>query len=182
MHRHKPLYFLSLLAVPALMAAAPAMAAHTVPRKAYLHKSATAGTKEGKHLAFSGKRVVIPVVAVAPGAPGKTFEIHGMVNPTIMLPAGIHLRFELGNNDGTMPHGLAVTPKTPPYPDNVKREIKPPLAGTGYVNHESSGHGLHMRKTKWFTLKPGTYYYVCPVPTHAHSGMYGKIIVRPSGD
>lgn len=170
--------YLPLLVIPAMLAAMPAMAAHRAKRVHYLQQSQQAGTQKNNELLFTGKRITVPAVAVAPGAPGKSFEVHGTVNPTIVLPAGTKVRFKLGNADRGMPHGLAVTPKSPPYPKNVKKEIKPPIAGTGYVNHENSKTKLHVAGTGWFTLKPGTYYYVCPVPTHAHDGMYGKIVVK----
>ena len=173
--------YLTLLAVPAFLVAVPAMAAHQVQRAHYLQQSGQAGTRQNNELAFAGKRITVPVVAVAPGSPEKTFEIHGAVNPTIVLPAGAKVRFKLGNADRQMPHGLAVTRKSPPYPDDAKKEIKPPIAGTGYVKHENSKSGMQVAATGWFTLKPGTYYYVCPVPTHAHEGMYGKIVVKQSG-
>ncbi len=173
--------FLPLLALPAFLVTAPAMAAHSTQRAHYLQQSSRAGTHKNGELVFTGTRITVPVVAVAPGAPDKTFEVHGKVNPTIVLPAGAKVRFKLGNADEGMPHGLAVTPKSPPYPNNAKEEIKPPIAGTGYVNHENSNSSIQVAGTGWFTLKPGTYYYVCPVPTHAHDGMYGKIVVKPSG-
>lgn len=170
--------YLPLLAIPVLLAAVPAMAAHTAPRSHYLRQSQEAGTQKHNKIIFTGEHITVPVVAVAPGAPEKTFEVHGSVNPTIVLPAGVKVRFKLGNADHGMPHGLAVTPKSPPYPNNVKKEIKPPIAGTGYVSHDNSKTHLQVAATGWFTLQPGTYYYVCPVPTHAHNGMFGKIIVK----
>lgn len=129
---------------------------------------------------FSGNRISVPVVAVAPGSPDKTFEIHGKVNPTIVLPAGAKVRFKLGNADEGLPHGLAVTRDSPPYPVDVKKKINPPIAGTGYVNRANSKTSMRVAGTGWFTLKSGTYYYVCPVPTHAHGGMFGKIVVKRS--
>lgn len=170
----------ALSAVVGLLGSAPAMAAHPVPRMQYLQKSTQAGTQTDKKLVFEGNQITVPVVAVAPASPDKTFEIHGKVNPTIILPAGAKVRFKLGNADAGMPHGLAVTSQSPPYPDNVRQKIKPPLAGTGFVEREKSKTHLQVAETGWFELKPGTYYYVCPVPAHARNGMYGKIIVKAS--
>ena len=172
--------YLSFMAIPALLVSAAAMAAQPVQRTHYLQQSGQAGTPQNHKLVFSGSRITVPVVAVAPGAPDKTFEIHGKVNPTIVLPADAKVRFKLGNADRGMPHGLAVTRKTPPYPNDAKNKIKPPIAGTGYVSHENSKTSMQVAGTGWITLKPGTYYYVCPVPTHAHDGMYGKIVVKQS--
>lgn len=170
-----------LMLAAALGFALPAMAAHWTSRSPYLQKNQHAGTPANGQLEFSGKRITIPFVAGVGGAAPKRFELHGMVDPTLVVPAGAHIRIRLANAESSMPHGLAVTTKAPPYPANVKSEIKPPLAGTGYVDPTGSNKGMHVKATGWFTLKPGTYYYVCPVPTHASDGMYGKIIVQASG-
>jgi len=177
MSRHLIRYS-TAFAMVGILVSAPAMAAHPVPRAQYLQKSTQAGTQTDKQLVFEGKRITVPVVAVAPASPDTTFEIHGKVNPTIILPAGAKVRFKLGNADGGMPHGLVVTSQSPPYPDNVREKIRPPLAGTGYVDRAKSKMHLQVAETGWFKLKPGTYYYVCPVPAHARNGMYGKIIVK----
>lgn len=172
--------FAAAVALPALALAVPALAAHSAPREGYLHKSAQAGSLANGEVTFTGNRITIPVAAGVPGTAHKRFDVHGQVNPVIVVPAGAKIRIELGNAS-PMPHGLAVTRKSPPYPGNVKSEIKPPIAGTGYVNPDGSKTKLNVAGTGWFTLKPGTYYYVCPVPTHAEDGMYGKLIVKPAG-
>lgn len=172
--------FATVAALPALALTMPAFAAHSTQRSHFLQESAAAGTLAGGEVDFTGNRITIPVAAGVPNTAPKRFDVHGRVNPTIVVPAGAKIRFELGNAS-PMPHGLAVTRKAPPYPANAKSEIKPPIAGTGYVNPEGSKTKLHVGGTGWVTLKPGTYYYVCPVPTHAQDGMYGKLVVKPSG-
>jgi len=176
----RKLFTTAAVLAPALALAAPALAAHSATHSHYLQRSKQAGSLSGNRVTFSGSRITIPVVAGESGTAPKRFEVHGQVNPTIVVPAGARLRIKLGNAS-TMPHGLAVTPKAPPYPANVKSEIKPPIAGTGYVDPTQSKAKLNVAGTGWFTLKPGTYYYVCPVPTHAKDGMYGKLVVKPSG-
>ena len=162
-----------------------------VPGTGYLHRSAQAGTLRGNEVIFSGRRITIPVVAVAPGAPDTTFEVHGQVNPTLVVPAGAKIRFELANMDGGMPHGLDVTVESPPYATNP-RLPRPATArapvhalgsssrhGTiavGVVPRSRGGH-VAVKRSAWFTLAPGRYYYVCPIPGHARSGMHGRIVV-----
>lgn len=172
--------FAAALTLPALLLATPALASHSMPQSGYLQKSAQAGTFNGGKVDFTGNRITIPVSAGVPGTAQKRFDVHGRVNPTIVVPAGAKIRFELGNAS-RMPHGLAVTRKAPPYPADAKSKIKPPIAGTGYVHPDGSIDRVHVRGTGWFTLEPGTYYYVCPVPTHAEDGMYGKLIVKATG-
>lgn len=186
----------------ALAASIPAFAAQGVPTSQYVSASKDAGTlTPNGSVRFSGARIEIPVIAVEPGKPDTTFEVHGKVNPTIIVPAGAKLRFVLANADAGMPHGLDVTLSAPPYgvlphlptmagammnSKSMRQSMmggsvvmKKTTAATGTVNPQDDGRQrLAVKKTGWFTLKPGTYYYVCPIPGHAKQGMYGKIIVR----
>ena len=79
--------------------AGPAFPATQLVGQNYIQKSADAGTLQGGEVVFSGHHITIPVVAVGPGAPDTTFEVHGRVKPTLVVPAGARLRFELANND-----------------------------------------------------------------------------------
>lgn len=168
----------------------------SVPEHHYVLRSEAAGTPtQGGALLFTGKRIVIPVVAVEPGKPDTTFEVHSEVDPTLIVWAGAQLRFMLGNADAGMPHGLDVTAHAPPYPQTLDlslmkrtprdvpmhgaRTLEQAVAVTGLVK-PATGRGMQIavRSTGWFSLGPGIYYYVCPVPGHARRGMYGKIIAR----
>lgn len=157
-----------------------------------IQKSANAGTLHGDKVIFSGDRITIPVVAVAPNVSDTTFEIHSRVNPTLLVPAGARLRFELVNNDADMPHTLDVTRAAPPYahvPANIPltppknpRSVPGLFAATGIIPARDDRHPpLSTRFTDWFQLAPGTYYYVCAMPGHARHGMDGKLIVRKTG-
>lgn len=189
-------------ATAALAASIPAFAAQHLVARHYVHKSENAGTvTQTGAVHFNGQRIEIPVTAVAPGKPDTTFEVHGKVNPTLIVPADARLRFVLANADKEMPHGLDVTVSAPPYRQMPHLPMmktsdrggtmskagamgrfgmmKKVVAGTGIVGpNAGSRKKLALRETGWFSLKPGTYYYVCPVPGHAKQGMYGKLIVR----
>lgn len=193
---------LPMIAGAALILSMPAFAAQSVPAEQYVHKSEQAGTLIPKGVvSFRGARINIPVIAVEPGKPDTTFEVHGKVNPTLIVPAGARLRFVLGNADKAMPHGLDVTVSAPPYGQmphlpmmkmpgkggmmgnsgmmGRSGMMKKVAATTGVVGPNAGGRGkLAVRETGWVALKAGTYYYVCPVPGHAKQGMYGKIIAR----
>lgn len=181
----------TLLALPAA-----AWSTTNVPERGYVLRSEAAGTPVHRGvLRFTGRRIVIPVVAVEPGKPDTTFEVHGEVDPTLVVPVGARLRFELANADAGMPHGLDVTARIPPYPQmlhlsTLKRThgevavhdpgtLMQAVAITGLVR-PATGSGAHIevRSTDWFSLRRGAYYYVCHVPGHASRGMYGKIVVR----
>ncbi len=194
--------YTSTLVAAVLVVSLPVFAAQSVPVSQYVSASKDAGTLTSNgSVRFSGTRIEIPVIAVEPGKPDTTFEVHGKVNPTLIVPAGAKLRFVLANADAGMPHGLDVTLSAPPYGvlphlpmmagtmmnSKFMRQsmmgeaamMKKSTAATGTVNPKVDGRkGLAIKKTGWFTLKPGTYYYVCPIPGHAKQGMYGKIIVR----
>lgn len=187
---------LPMIAGAALILSMPAFAAQSVPAEQYVHKNEQAGTLTPKGaVSFRGARINIPVIAVEPGKPDTTFEVHGKVNPTLIVPAGAKLHFALANADGEMPHGLDVTASAPPYGQmphlpmmkmsghggrmSGSGMMKKIVASTGVVGANAGNkEQFAVRETGWFTLGPGTYYYVCPIPGHAKQGMYGNIIVR----
>jgi len=168
------------------VAARAASAPQTVAPAHYLKRSAHAGMLKDRRVVFSGRRIVIPVIAVAPGAPDTTFEIHGRVDPTLVFPAGVRIRFALANAYRGMPHGLDVTRKSPPYAKNPDLRAthkasasggKAVVAATGVIPPARDSH-WRARRSAWVTLAPGTYYYACPVPGHARKGMHGRIVVK----
>lgn len=184
---------LAAILAPVLATTLPATLALGAPppgsAQTVLQKSAQAGTLHAGRVYFSGDTITIPVVAVAPGAPDQTFEIHAQVNPTLVVPPDAKLRFVLANNDAGMPHTLDVTLISPPYaripvnvpaavPDDI-RSVPGLFAATGSVAARRGRHSsLPLRSTGWFRLAPGTYYYVCAIPGHARHGMYGMLVVR----
>ncbi|MDA8385103.1 MAG: hypothetical protein M0Z88_02420 [Actinomycetota bacterium] len=62
-----------------------------------------------RRITFHGSTVVLAAVASGPGTPMYSFEIAGMVNPTIGVPTGAHISIEVVNRDSDMAHGLVVT-------------------------------------------------------------------------
>jgi len=170
-----------------LVFAATASAGTRVSLDHYVKRSAHAGTVVRKNtVRFTGERVEIPVIAVQPGKPDTSYEVHGQVDPTLIVPAGAKLRFLLANADRGMAHGLDVTLRLPPYSRKPALPLSPggsgdkrTLAGTGVVppSREDS-RSVPLKKTSWFTPDPGTYHYACPVPGHAHKGMHGTLVVK----
>lgn len=188
--------YATALAAMAAGSSFPAFSEQSVTAARYIHTSAQAGavTTTGA-VRFSGAQIEIPIIAVEPGNPDTTFEVHDKVNPTLIVPAGARLRFTLANADGGMPHALDVTASAPPYREvphlsmtkssderektNDSSMMKKAVATTGVVApNNGNKKRLAVRDTDWFTLKPGTYYYVCPIRGHAKQGMYGKLVVR----
>lgn len=118
-------------------------------------------------------------------AHGDVFVIYGLVNPTLVVPAGAVIHVTFVNLDDDMYHNFVVTTAPPPYPYNVMPYIGA-YGGMGpqmmaYMRwvppaNYSDGRAYGYYYTLTFA-EPGTYWYLCTYPGHAEEGMYGKIIV-----
>lgn len=133
--------------------------------------------KNAKTVTYTGTNVNLVALASPHGVPNMTWEIDGLVNPTIMIPSGAKVHVTLVNPDWGYMHGFEITTTPPPYAQMPMMSINndfllPPLSQrtTQSLNtaeyYSRSGH-LHLQK--------GTYYYLCPVPGHARQGMYGVL-------
>jgi rusticyanin len=145
----------------------------TLPQvKAMLQKDT--GKVSGDTVTYSGKTVHVVAAAVLPGFPFPSFEIHDVKNPTLDIPAGAAVDVTFINTNKGFGHSLDITKKGPPYA--VMPNIKPIVAGTGFSPVPDDGKFGYSE----FTWHPtaGTYYYVCQIPGHAATGMFGKIIVK----
>ncbi len=146
----------------------------------------TMGTanKAKNRVTFTGKRIHLVFVAVEPGFPDTTFEVHRMVDPAVRVPAGSKVTLTLINMDygPGMIHGIAIGQKSPPYGGVLSLPLPQQLASLSLLLPRT---GLHIKKSKYWTStvtftcqKPGTYYYLCQMPAHAKAGMYGRFIVQ----
>lgn len=103
-----------------------------------------------------------------------SFRVDLLTNPTLKIAKGTRLTLNVINIDDDMVHDLYLTSQPPPYPQMLQASP----VGTGhlapYNGKQYSASVLILQATN-----PGTYYYVCTIPGHAKSGMYGKIIVEP---
>ncbi len=133
-------------------------------------------------LTFTGTSIHVNVVAVQPGEPDTTFEVGGLVNPTLHIRRGATITMTLVNMDygRDMPHGLVLAREAPPYPYMGTGMMGggygiPPLAARTTDDLESATYASG--SVQFRATSPGTYYYLCQVPGHAQDGMYGKIIV-----
>lgn len=128
---------------------------------------------------YKNQSVTLVALASPHGKPNMTWEIDGLVNPTVVVSSKAQVRLTLVNTDWGYMHGFEVTASLPPYP----------FMSMMAVNNDFLLMPLPQRTTKSLTsaqydstsgllnLRPGTYYYLCPVPGHAQQGMYGEIIV-----
>ncbi|MDR3533094.1 MAG: hypothetical protein P4L90_21360 [Rhodopila sp.] len=154
---------------------------------AYLQQGDQTGTADPKTntVTYNDKDVTVDLVAVEPGHKDQTFEVHGLVNPTLVVPVGATVHLQLVNMDygDNMEHGIIVTPVPPPYPymsmmatGSGVAEVMPLLPWRS-EKVEPQAQYASLGAT-FVAQQPGTYWYVCPTPQHAEEGMYGKFVVE----
>ena len=136
--------------------------------------------KAAKTVTYTGTNVNLVALASPHGVPNMTWEIDGLVNPTITIPAGAIVHVTLVNPDWGYMHGFEVTTTPPPYSQMPMMSIHddfmlPPLPQR---TTQSLNTAKYYSRSGQLTLQKGTYYYLCPVPGHAQQGMYGVLKIR----
>lgn len=155
--------------------------------RSYIQYGETHGAADAKanSVTFTGNDVVINLVAVQPGFEDQTFELHGLTNPTIIVPHGAKVQFNLLNMDygNNMEHTAVITMTPPPYPYMSMMYLGqpqvPPMPELPWRSSDDikSAHYAALGEN-FIASSLGEYWYVCPAPQHAQEGMYGKFIVR----
>ena len=122
------------------------------------------------------------VVLASPSMPAERFRIAGMVDPTVVVPAGAQVQVELVNADEDMAHGLVVTTSGAASSWMPMMTAAPAFSGAAlwFLGEETSA-GMHTGTLSFSATAPGTYQYLCPVPGHAQEGMAGAFAVRANG-
>lgn len=141
--------------------------------------------KARNQVIFSGTRVFIAMAAVQPGFPDTTFEVVGLVDPTIEVTAGATVTLLLINMDfgPDMSHGVVVTDARPPYPAVSMMGMWGALAGIPVLpprDRDNTKAAHYAAQSVTFTA-PGSgtsYYYLCQYRDHASKGMFGRFEVR----
>ena len=107
-----------------------------------------------------------------------TWSIAGLVNPTVVVPRGARVTVHVFNADGDTLHGWELTTTPPPYADKAMMDIAlaRPDAFAMPMSHATAQRWLG-RTVRFTVAHAGTYYYLCPVMSHAHQGMYGRLMV-----
>ncbi len=144
------------------------------------------GMVMGHMVMYSGKEVHVVVVANQPGLKDMTFAVHGLVNPELDVPAGAKVSLTLINMDfgGGMAHGVVIGKLAPPYGVSVPSPLPGQIAQIPLLAPRSkqtrSQAKYYVDTVKFTAKKPGTYYYLCQMPTHAKMfKMYGKFVITP---
>lgn len=112
---------------------------------------------------------------------GDVFVIDGLINPTLVMPAGASIQFTVVNLDNDMYHNFVISPYGPPYAyvpiQGMMSGYSMPMAMM-FLPPADYSQGL--ARTYSYTLafnQPGTMWYFCTYRGHAQSGMYGQITV-----
>jgi rusticyanin len=129
-------------------------------------------------ITYHTSQVDLVMVGAPPGRSGMYWQADGRVNPTIVIPAGSSVTVNFADGDPGTIHGWELTTAGPPFPvmAMMAGQIAAPGAFAMPVNPPSASNWYG--RTLHFTAPPpGTYHYICPVPGHAASGMWGTLVV-----
>lgn len=133
--------------------------------------------KASNTITFTASSVSFAVVAVPPGGPDMTFQVAGLINPTIVVPQNAQVTVEFINGDNDQAHAWMIVNEQPPF--DFYQSKMPAISGafSGLIGDPTaSGQGA---STVTFQAGPArTYQYICPMPGHAQMGMHGAFIVR----
>lgn len=142
----------------------------TVPAGATVDRAA-------RRLVFAASSVHLVVLA-SPSMPAENFRIAGMTNPTVVVPEGARVSFELVNADADMAHGLVVTAAGRGSSSLPMMTAVPAFSGSAlWFLGEATSAGMHTGTLSFTANRAGSYEYLCPVPGHAEEGMAGGFVV-----
>lgn len=131
---------------------------------------------------YRTQRVHLVALASPDGGPDMTWNIDGLVNPTVVIPRGAHVTVEFFNSDKGTWHGWELTTAPPPYSIMAMMSAPFPSPGAFAMPVPGATTSRWYGRTIHFTAaQAGAYFYLCPVPGHAARGMYGKLIVSQAG-
>ncbi|MHB1599666.1 MAG: sulfocyanin-like copper-binding protein [Acidimicrobiales bacterium] len=130
--------------------------------------------RTSNRVTFTSRSVRLVVLA-SPSMPAENFHIAGMVNPTVVVPVGAHVRIELVNADSDMAHGFVIAADGPASSWMPMMAAAPAFPGAAlWFLGEATSAGMHEGILAFTATTPGTYQYLCPVPGHAQEGMVGS--------
>ncbi|UOF88874.1 hypothetical protein LSG31_13085 [Fodinisporobacter ferrooxydans] len=136
--------------------------------------------KKANTITYKGNDVKIVLLAKMNDASNRkddTFVVGGLINPAIHVQKGAKVSLELINEDNDMPHGLEITPASPPYP------YMSMMAGGIYPGSfihpipESTNTQFATASTTFTADQSGEFHYLCEYPGHAQKGMYGTFVI-----
>ena len=129
-------------------------------------------------ITYHTSQVDLVMVGAPPGRSGMYWQADGRVNPTIVIPAGSSVTVNFADGDPGTIHGWELTTAGPPFP--VMAMMAGQVAAPGAFAMPvppPSGSNWYGRTLHFAAPPPGTYHYICPVPGHVASGMWGTLVV-----
>lgn len=134
--------------------------------------------RASRTITFTSRDVSLVVLA-SPSMPAESFQIAGMTNPAISVPAGTHVTITLINADTGMAHGLVITATSASQSLMPMMTTAPAFTESAlWFLGEPTAAGMHEGTLSFTAATPGSYQYLCPVPRHAQEGMTGTFTVR----
>ncbi len=131
-----------------------------------------------RRITFGTREVRLAVLASPPDGPDMTFRIAGLVDPTIVVPAGATVTVQFVNADSDTSHAWLLTSAQPPFPFMAMMSAPPAFAGAfAPPLGDPTSAGLPSETLTFTAAAVGTYAYLCPVPGHAQQGMHGTLQV-----
>jgi uncharacterized cupredoxin-like copper-binding protein len=131
-------------------------------------------------LTFTGNIVTLTLVVGTDEQNDYSFKVAGLTNPQIIVPAGARVTLRLINADADMAHGVLVTANSA-----ADTSWMPMMTSTAafsgsaiWALGEADSSGASTATTSFSATAPGSYTYLCPVPSHAQQGMHGAFTVR----
>ncbi|MCL4544880.1 MAG: plastocyanin/azurin family copper-binding protein [Chloroflexi bacterium] len=146
-----------------------------------LARQLTAGAdvnRQTKTITYHTAQVAFAALASPDGEKDMTWNVGGLVNPTIVIPKGAQVTVHFFDADTGTPHGWELTTTPPPYPSMVMMDAQVAFPGAFAMPVSGATAQQWFGRTVRFTATTaGTYYYLCPVPGHAQQGMAGRLVV-----
>ena len=129
-------------------------------------------------ITYHTSQVDLVMVGAPPGRSGMYWQADGRVNPTIVIPAESSVTVIFADGDPGTIHGWDLTTAGPPFPvmAMMAGQVAAPGAFAMPVS-PPSGSNWYGRTLHFAAPPAGTYHYICPVPGHAASGMWGTLVV-----
>jgi hypothetical protein len=134
--------------------------------------------RASRTLTLTAGSVHLAAVASPSGGPDETFRIAGMVNPTIVVPAGTRVSIEVINADPDTAHGMVITASQDRSSWMPMMTARPAFTGSAlWFLGDPTAAGMHAGTLAFTAATPGSYRYLCPVPGHVQKGMTGVFTV-----
>jgi rusticyanin len=141
-------------------------------------RAGAAVDRSNNRIIFTAAEVRLTALASPTTGPDETFRIAGMVNPTIVVPKGAQVVFEIINADNDTAHGLVVTAEKPKFSWMPMMSSRPAFVGSAiWFLGDPTAAGMQVGTLNFVADTSGRFYYLCPVSGHAAKGMFGSFIV-----